>query len=522
MMTPKRALVVDDSRSARYSLRKTLERLDISVDCVESGETALSYLETARTELPDIIFMDNLMPGLSGFDTTTTICHDDRWRHIPVIMCTATQNSDPTQQPKTAAGYLPKPATLNQIQALLANLSAEPTTILNSTIQGSKKQASTTDANSPTATVNIVAPEDETSATGIKLPTQKAESAPVTPSLIQGQGRMAARKETPTEYHTQPHNNEKTNIPNSNQPTSNTDNAKEITPKQINTGTHAPTADRHNDFISTAPNQATQTAQPTQLVQPKQFTQPIAAEQSLDALIDQLQGQLNGIEPRLLSLESAKHTLDTAIHQRLKDMHDQLVAHVHQLIEEAIQKHENPSLDWHTITGHITEQVTGAIDQAFSDKLTPIETQLREEIDAQSRHIEHRLMGEVVNTDHVIEQASAAAAHAADQQLKNYLQSQATLTEGQITGLLNDMKQSILAETTQAASKKAGQVASQAAEKIACQQAEKAVSDNVNRLQRQLVQSAQSQINDALKKQQILSLAGFGVAILALALSVIL
>jgi hypothetical protein len=63
-MTAKRALVVDDSRSARAFLARILERHEIAVDAAESAEAAIQYLDRNR---PDIIFMDHMMPGMDGF-----------------------------------------------------------------------------------------------------------------------------------------------------------------------------------------------------------------------------------------------------------------------------------------------------------------------------------------------------------------------------------------------------------------------------------------------------------------------
>src|SRR5260370_5361633 len=62
-MARKRALVVDDSKSARVILSRMLEKYDIEVDMAESAEQAIEYLKNNR---PDAIFMDHLMPGMDG------------------------------------------------------------------------------------------------------------------------------------------------------------------------------------------------------------------------------------------------------------------------------------------------------------------------------------------------------------------------------------------------------------------------------------------------------------------------
>ncbi|MCP3869728.1 MAG: response regulator, partial [Gammaproteobacteria bacterium] len=57
----RKALLVDDSKSARFVLGKLLKKHNFKVDMVESAEAALDFLEFNR---PDAIFMDHMMPGM--------------------------------------------------------------------------------------------------------------------------------------------------------------------------------------------------------------------------------------------------------------------------------------------------------------------------------------------------------------------------------------------------------------------------------------------------------------------------
>ena len=52
---------------------------------VDSGETAI---ERAKSEQPDLILMDVVMPGLNGFQATRAITREEKTKHIPVIICT--------------------------------------------------------------------------------------------------------------------------------------------------------------------------------------------------------------------------------------------------------------------------------------------------------------------------------------------------------------------------------------------------------------------------------------------------
>lgn len=85
-MAHKRALVVDDSRSARRSLAKLLAEHDLEVAFAASGEEALTFLQH---ELVDVIFMDHTMPGMDGLETVAAVKANPRTATIPVMMYTA-------------------------------------------------------------------------------------------------------------------------------------------------------------------------------------------------------------------------------------------------------------------------------------------------------------------------------------------------------------------------------------------------------------------------------------------------
>lgn len=106
-MAQKRALIVDDSRSARLFLARILEKHDIEVDSVESAEAAIGYLANRR---PDVIFMDHLMPGMDGFQAVQAIKNDPRTATIPIMMYTSQEGEVYLGQARAlgAVGVLPK------------------------------------------------------------------------------------------------------------------------------------------------------------------------------------------------------------------------------------------------------------------------------------------------------------------------------------------------------------------------------------------------------------------------------
>src|ERR1700753_1388276 len=85
-MARKRALVVDDSKSARVILSRMLEKYDIEVDMAESAEQAIEYLQGNR---PDAIFMGHLMPGMDGLQAVKAIKGNPQTAMIPIMMYTS-------------------------------------------------------------------------------------------------------------------------------------------------------------------------------------------------------------------------------------------------------------------------------------------------------------------------------------------------------------------------------------------------------------------------------------------------
>jgi CheY-like chemotaxis protein len=119
----RKILLVDDSKSARYAMRTMLQKHNCEVDPVESAEVAL---EKIKENLPDAIFMDHLMPGMSGFDALDVIKANPKTAHIPVVMCTSNYEDVYQKQAreKGALGILPKPGTPESLAAMLTEIDA--------------------------------------------------------------------------------------------------------------------------------------------------------------------------------------------------------------------------------------------------------------------------------------------------------------------------------------------------------------------------------------------------------------
>src|SRR4029453_4575155 len=121
----KRALIVDDSRSARVILSRMLEGYGLEVDSSESAEAALESLRQGR---PDVIFMDHLMPGMDGFQAIQAIKGNPDTAMIPVVMYTSQEGELYVSQARAlgAVGVLPKTVKQVDVSRVLYQLRLLP------------------------------------------------------------------------------------------------------------------------------------------------------------------------------------------------------------------------------------------------------------------------------------------------------------------------------------------------------------------------------------------------------------
>jgi twitching motility two-component system response regulator PilH len=101
-------LIVDDSPTETYKLTNILKKNSHSVLSAETGEQGVNL---AKTEQPDVVLMDIVMPGLNGFQATRQLSRGNETKHIPVIIVTAkNQQADQVWgERQGAAAYLVKP-----------------------------------------------------------------------------------------------------------------------------------------------------------------------------------------------------------------------------------------------------------------------------------------------------------------------------------------------------------------------------------------------------------------------------
>ena len=79
-------LVIDDEKDLLELVRYNLEKEGYRIRMAENGEAGL---EAAMRELPDIVIVDLMLPGIDGLDVCRRLRSDQRTARTPIIMLTA-------------------------------------------------------------------------------------------------------------------------------------------------------------------------------------------------------------------------------------------------------------------------------------------------------------------------------------------------------------------------------------------------------------------------------------------------
>jgi two-component system alkaline phosphatase synthesis response regulator PhoP/two-component system response regulator VicR len=100
----KRILLVEDDRFLRRACEKSLKQLGFNVLTAVDGEEGLAKI---RTELPDLVLLDLLMPKLTGIEVLRAMKSEEATRALPVIVLTNSSKEQDIQEIMAlgAAGY---------------------------------------------------------------------------------------------------------------------------------------------------------------------------------------------------------------------------------------------------------------------------------------------------------------------------------------------------------------------------------------------------------------------------------
>lgn len=118
----KKILVVDDEPFIVEMVSSRLKAGGYDTVTAGDGETAL---EKVRSEKPDLIILDVMMPKMDGFQVCAALKQDERYQSIPVLMFTAKGGDEDRQiglEDCGADGYMTKPFDPQKLLAKVSEL----------------------------------------------------------------------------------------------------------------------------------------------------------------------------------------------------------------------------------------------------------------------------------------------------------------------------------------------------------------------------------------------------------------
>jgi DNA-binding response OmpR family regulator/DNA-binding CsgD family transcriptional regulator len=109
-------LVVDDTPETLGLLTDTLDHAGFTVLIATDGQSALELLDQIT---PDLVLMDAVMPGMSGFESCRRLKQEKMMAHLPVIFLTGLSESAHVVEGLAAGGvdYVTKPIVVDELLA---------------------------------------------------------------------------------------------------------------------------------------------------------------------------------------------------------------------------------------------------------------------------------------------------------------------------------------------------------------------------------------------------------------------
>jgi CheY-like chemotaxis protein len=117
-------LLVDDDADDRHLFFEAVRDVDETITCVAAvdGRHALEYLNSLGETVPDFIFLDLRMPGLSGRQCLVEIKKNPRLVRVPVIVYTTSRDEKESVELKQlgAAHFMSKPVSPDDVYYMVS------------------------------------------------------------------------------------------------------------------------------------------------------------------------------------------------------------------------------------------------------------------------------------------------------------------------------------------------------------------------------------------------------------------
>lgn len=112
---PRRVLIVEDDDSIALALEFVLGREGYEHDRVADGTEALQLIRDRR---PDLVLLDVMLPGLSGYEICHQVRHDPAIAGVRILMMTARGSAQDQRRARElgADGFVAKPFELESLR----------------------------------------------------------------------------------------------------------------------------------------------------------------------------------------------------------------------------------------------------------------------------------------------------------------------------------------------------------------------------------------------------------------------
>ena len=118
-------MVIDDNLEDREQFVEAVFEIDPAIQCFTAPDicSALKMLDEPKAFVPDIIFLDLLLPGFSGKNFLTEIQTHSKLKNIPVVVCSNISLSPMIEDCKRlgAAHFMRKPSHFNDLKKAIAS-----------------------------------------------------------------------------------------------------------------------------------------------------------------------------------------------------------------------------------------------------------------------------------------------------------------------------------------------------------------------------------------------------------------
>lgn len=128
-MVRKRILIVEDDRFLRRACRARLEQQGYDILTAQDGEEALAAV---RSQTPDLVLLDLLMPRLNGLEVLRALRNDEATRGLPVVILSNSSRHEDVETIRALgiSGYFVKAnLSLRDLSKLVGDLLGPATAI---------------------------------------------------------------------------------------------------------------------------------------------------------------------------------------------------------------------------------------------------------------------------------------------------------------------------------------------------------------------------------------------------------